>query len=575
MRSKNLSLFTLAALGVAAIGCSSDPASTGTDAATDLGTVTDTPTTTDTGSASDAGTSTDTGSTTADSGTPTDTGSTTTDAGSSSIRVRVAHLSPGAPPVDFCVRAAGGTAFIGPVMKGLGVTAGLAYAQVTELLTLPAGQYTARLVAPNAADCSSALAGLPDVTLPNLAAGTVATVAATGVLGDTGATAFALTPFVEDLSAPASGNFKLRFVHASPGTPAVDLGLLAASTNTFTTLFDNVAFPATAAGAAAYQTAPAIAAPGVTVAARAHGTTPAADAYPLRLDGVAVPAGAQVTAYAIGRLGNDQFPLSALICNDITATNHLSDCSVAPARIHVRVAHLSPNAPAVDFCVRAGTTGAFVGPVLGASVAGGLTFANVTSYLALDPAAYTVRLVAPGATGCTTSLAGLPDYTLPSLPSGAWATVAAVGNVGDTGATAFTVRPFVDSHGVPAAGKANVRFVHASPGTPAVDVGVVAGTTFVPVWTNTVFPAVGASATADANGFLSIDPLAGATIAVRATGTTTNALTLTNVAMPAGSVNSVFAIGTLTGTGASRLSALVCADRTAASMGLAPCVRVP
>ncbi|MFO0630441.1 MAG: hypothetical protein U0325_33110 [Polyangiales bacterium] len=56
-----------------------------------------------------------------------------------------------------------------PTLRGLGVTAGLAYAQVTRYLTVDAGAYTVRLVAPASANCDTALAGLPDSNLPMLA----------------------------------------------------------------------------------------------------------------------------------------------------------------------------------------------------------------------------------------------------------------------------------------------------------------------------------------------------------------------------------------------------------------------
>jgi hypothetical protein len=41
--------------------------------------------------------------------------------------LRVAHLSAGAPAVDFCIAPHGSGSFSGPIMKSLGETAGLAY----------------------------------------------------------------------------------------------------------------------------------------------------------------------------------------------------------------------------------------------------------------------------------------------------------------------------------------------------------------------------------------------------------------------------------------------------------------
>jgi hypothetical protein len=48
-----------------------------------------------------------------------------------SARVRVAHLSPDAPAVDFCLAAAGSGEFTGPVLAGAGAAAGLSYTKVT------------------------------------------------------------------------------------------------------------------------------------------------------------------------------------------------------------------------------------------------------------------------------------------------------------------------------------------------------------------------------------------------------------------------------------------------------------
>lgn len=251
-----------------------------------------------------------------------------------------------------------------------------------------------------------------------------------------------------------------------------------------------------------------------------------------------------------------------------------SDTPAADTKIHVRVAHLSPDAPAVDVCVKPKSGSAFVGPALKGALPAGLAFSKVTGYLDLAPGEYTARLVAPGAANCDTSLAGLPDYNLPNLAAGTWATVAAVGEVTATPAT-FTVLPFVDSHDAPASGKITIRFIHASPTAPAVDVGLGEGAAFAKVWNNVSFKSVGTATGADANGFLTTNPLSAAAVVVRPTGTTTDALVVKPVNAPAGAIVSAFAIGLLSGSGDKRLSALLCVDSAPASGGLANCARVP
>src|SRR5688500_2706374 len=61
-----------------------------------------------------------------------------------------------------------------------------------------------------------------------------------------------------------------------------------------------------------------------------------------------------------------------------------------------RVAHLSPDAPAVDFCIAAHGSDEWAGPVLG-SAGGplGLSFGQLTKYLDVEAMRYDVRLVAP------------------------------------------------------------------------------------------------------------------------------------------------------------------------------------
>ncbi|MFO0630437.1 MAG: hypothetical protein U0325_33090 [Polyangiales bacterium] len=98
-------------------------------------------------------------------------------------------------------------------------------------------------------------------------------------------------------------------MHASPGTPAVDVGIPGAGT-AFTGVFNNVAFPN---GSSYVNTAPLA---NATLAARVANTATAAGAYPLQLDGVTLPAGARATVFAVGILNSDQVPLSALVCTE-------------------------------------------------------------------------------------------------------------------------------------------------------------------------------------------------------------------------------------------------------------------
>jgi hypothetical protein len=79
-------------------------------------------------------------------------------------RLRVAHVSPGAPAVDFCLARHGTTRFTGPILARAGRAAGLSYATVTRYFDVDAARYDVRLVAPGAASCAQPLAGLDDFT---------------------------------------------------------------------------------------------------------------------------------------------------------------------------------------------------------------------------------------------------------------------------------------------------------------------------------------------------------------------------------------------------------------------------
>ncbi|MGQ9649514.1 MAG: DUF4397 domain-containing protein [Phycisphaerae bacterium] len=134
---------------------------------------------------------------------------------SDDARLRVVHASPDAPAVDVC--ANGAVAFSNAV-----------FADATAYASVPAGTYAVRVV-PTGAGCDSA--GVIDASLP-LAKNTDTTVVALNTLSE-------IEPLVlaDDNAAPAAGNAKVRFIHASPDAPTVDITLPDG-----TALFDDVSF---------------------------------------------------------------------------------------------------------------------------------------------------------------------------------------------------------------------------------------------------------------------------------------------------------------------------------------------
>ena len=115
-------------------------------------------------------------------------------------KVRVIHASPDAPAVDVFV-------------NGNRALTNVPFFTASDYLDLPAGTYRIQ-VAPTGQDASAAVIDAN----ATIEAGKAYTVAATGPVA-----AIKPTIIVDDLSAPASGNAKIRVYHFSPDAPAVDV----------------------------------------------------------------------------------------------------------------------------------------------------------------------------------------------------------------------------------------------------------------------------------------------------------------------------------------------------------------
>ena len=181
--------------------------------------------------------------------------------------------------------------------------------------------------------------------------------------------------------------------------------------------------------------------------------------------------------------------------------------AAGPAR--VRVVHASPDAPAVDVWVNDAITAFSNAP-----------FKGITGYAELDAATYNVKVVPAGATEpvvieADLSLAADTDYT-----------VVAVGQL-----AAIEPLVLVDNNSMPTAGKAHVRFVHASPDAPAVDIAVQGGPV---LFSNVAFKGVGDYLPVDAGTY---------DLEVRLAGTDTVALSVPGVALADQTVYTIFAMG--------------------------------
>jgi hypothetical protein len=292
-----------------------------------------------------------------------------------------------------------------------------------------------------------------------------------------------------------------------------------------------------------------------------------------------LPADAIATAYAIGVIGNASTPLRVLLCVDNAAPNGLlTSCSIVggtPERAHVRIAHLSPDTPAVDICL-APAGGAFDKSLLKSLGANdGLAYPQVTTYVDLPVGAYDVRIVHATASGC--GIGAVPDTKNVAIHNDLTATVAAIGVLDKSGAAAnnpgLQLAVFVDDTAV-TAGKTKLRFIHASPGTPAVDVGLGSGASFTKVFANVQFGNVATSAGIDGYGFVETSPVTSA-VAARLANQSSDALVVPSVTLDVNAIATAFAIGGKTGASTNPLRVLLCGDNAPANGLLATCTQSP
>lgn len=200
---------------------------------------------------------------------------------------------------------------------------------------------------------------------------------------------------------------------------------------------------------------------------------------------------------------------AVLVLSLALATSAMAQSDMA----RVRVVHASPDAPAVDVWVD------------GSVAFSNAPFKGITDYAELAPDSYQVQVTPTGATepvviDATLDLAAGTDYT-----------VVAVGLLDN-------IEPLVlvDNNSAPAAGKAHVRFVHASPDAPAVDIAVANGGPVL--FSNVPFKGVGDYLPVDAGTY---------DLEARAAGTETVALSVPGVMLEEGNVYTIFAMGLLEG----------------------------
>ncbi len=172
------------------------------------------------------------------------------------------------------------------------------------------------------------------------------------------------------LVAPAaaqSGNGQVRVVHASPDAPAVDVFVDGTAVLEGVEFGDASQYLSVPAGAHTFVVAPAGQGVGAAVIT-ADATIAAGQAY---------------TVAAIGQLAS----IEGKIFNDNLA-------APAAGKAHIRVIHLSPDAPAVDLKTQDNAV----------TLVSNLAYPNASDYLPVDAGSYDLKVTAAGATDAVLAL---------------------------------------------------------------------------------------------------------------------------------------------------------------------------
>jgi len=384
-------------------------------------------------------------------------------------KVRVLHGSSDAPNVDV-------------LLNGSAVASNVPFKGATKFLPVNPGRADLKV---NVAGTSTrALAATPDFQ-----SGKYYTVMAVDQVA-------VIKPLVfeEDAMGPATGNLRVRVVHAAPQAPRVDVyvtsptATLAASTPTLT----DVPF---------LGVSNALEIPAATYRIRITGTGSKTPVY----DSGSVPlaAGADLVLTALP----ESLGASPVTLLGLTRVDNAPTLEVADSRALLRAKHASPDAPAVDILVN------------GSTALAGVSFPTLSEYLPIPKGATNLKV---NVAGSDTTVINA-DLTLDARKAYSVFAVDLVSTI-----SAVVVE---DDLRAPTSGKAKLRAIHLSPDAPNVDVWVNGSK----VLTDVPFRA--------ASAYLEV-PAGATTVEITVAGTTTVVLQA-NPTLSAGSIYTAAAVGTL------------------------------
>lgn len=350
----------------------------------------------------------------------------------SNTSIRVVHVSPDAPAVDVYAEGVSTPLFTN-----------LAYGQASQYLEVDAGTYNIQIRGAGSSATSDPVFETGDLQLVD---GDVVTALAAGLLASQDpADEFRVLPLLEAFGTSASGNARVRVVHASPDAPTVDIDVGDDGSSEITNL---ERFKDT--GASGLDLPGGIA---LDIGIIADGE---------RVTGFTVPgltSGSRYFLIAAGLVAqenitaDDAVKLLAVDQNG-SATFIEQDAGMAM----IRAVHASPDAPAVDVYVEGIPVAAITA----------LEYGVATGYLEVPEGTYNIQLRAHPST-----VTDPVDYeTGPfDVTAGQKVTAVAAGFLTSEDPTdRFRVLPLVENFGTP--GSARVRIVHAGADAPTVDLDV-------------------------------------------------------------------------------------------------------
>ncbi|MEM6527744.1 MAG: DUF4397 domain-containing protein [Chloroflexota bacterium] len=337
--------------------------------------------------------------------------------------LRVAHLSFDAGEVDVYI-------------DGEAALTGVPFGVISDWMLVPPATYSVA-VAPAGTTIDDAVIGPVDLALE---ADGWFTVAAIGLAGDETLTAQVIE---EDYSEITLGETRVTVFHAIPNAEPVSL--IADEENV---LIAGLAYPGSQEGSDGLATLDGLLAGTYDLQVV---LTDSPEAVVFDLPETALTERRNIFIAAAGVATEPELVFVSTNPADVGG-DMMAEDDMMGDDAHIRVAHLSEDAPAVDVYID--------GEVSGFA---GVEYTALSSFVTVPAGTYSIA-VAPAGTSIDDAVIGPLDVT---VDGGEWYTVAAIGLVSDE---TLTAQVLVEDFSEIPTGQARFTVFHASPGAPPVDV---------------------------------------------------------------------------------------------------------